>query len=88
MKKILVFHGNQPCLDISENNVGKKFGLNRDRNPDRDWTELRNTSLEYAKEVELTPELKLILLQDLAYAYGNDTDKFTQKLKEYELQLI
>lgn len=92
MKKILVFAGNQPCLDISTMDVpkgtpnyGKKFGLNRDRNPDRDWSELRSTSIEYAKEVELTNELKQILLEDLAYTYGSSTRKFASKMKEFDL---
>lgn len=41
--------------------------------------------MSYAKEVELTPELKQILLEDLAYAYGRNTNKFGQKLKEFYL---
>lgn len=92
MKTILVFNGNQPCLDISTRDVpkntpnyGKKFGLNRDRNPDTDWPELRNTSLECAKEVEFTDEIKQILLEDLAYIYGSNSSKFSVKLKEFNL---
>lgn len=92
--KILVFYGNQPCLEIKQldvpeetPNYGKKYGVNRDRNPDRDWSELRQTSLEYAKEVELTPELKQILLEDLAYTYGSNTSLFASKLKEFNLLL-
>lgn len=81
MQKILVFNGNQPCLDIQSNSTG----VNRDRNPDANWDELRATSLNYAKEVELTPELKLILLEDLAYFLGQKTTKFTEKLKEFNL---
>lgn len=87
---MLVFYRTQPCLDISEldvttgPNVGKKYGLNRDRNPDRDWGELRNTILDNAKEVEETYELRQILLEDLAYTYGRDTTKFTEKLKEFK----
>lgn len=91
-QKILVFCTNQPCLDITTldvpkdtPNYGKRFGLNRDRNPDRDWSELRNTSLEYAKEVELTPKLKQILIEDLAYTYGSNTSKFSDKMKEFNL---
>jgi hypothetical protein len=80
MKKILVFGHNQPCLDVRGN-----MGLNRDRNPDRDWSELRDTTLLYAKEVEMTNELKQILLEDLAYTYGSVTDKFASKLKEFGL---
>jgi len=78
MDKILVFYCNQPCLD-------KLTGLNRDRNPDSNWHELRSTILTAAKEVELTPELKQILLEDIAYVYGNDSKKFTAKLKEFNL---
>lgn len=92
MKTILVFSNNQPCLNISTldvkegtPNYGKKYGLNRDRFPDRDWGELRSTSLAYAKEVELTDELKQILLEDLSYAYGNNTQLFGNKLKEFNL---
>lgn len=87
---MLIFWANQPCLDISEldvttgPNVGKKYGLNRDRNPDRDWSELRNTILSSAKEIEETPELRQILLEDLAYTYGNNTTKFREKLKEFK----
>ncbi len=90
--QILVFYNNQPCLEISKMDVpkgtpnyNKKFGLNRDRNPDRDWSELRNTSLENAKSVPLTNKLKQILLEDLAYAFGSDSSKFSHKLKEFNL---
>ncbi len=75
---IKVAHLNQPILDIDE----KGFGLNRDRDPDRDWGELR-WSKEF-KEVEITPKLLQTLLEDLAYAYGSDTKKFTEKLKEFK----
>lgn len=91
MTKILVFSNNQPCLNITTlhvkntTNDGKKFGLNRDRCPDKDWSELRNTSLEHAKEVELTKELKQILIEDLAYAYGSNTSLFSSKMKEFNL---
>jgi len=66
-------------------NVGKAYGTHRDRNPDRDWSELRISCMSEAKEVELTFELRLILLCDLAYAYGNNTNKFMSKIKEFEL---
>lgn len=33
----------------------------------------------------LTPELKLRLLGDLAYVYGNKTIKFEEKVKEFKL---
>lgn len=85
---MLVFYGNQPCLDIEVcqtpgPNFNRKYGLNRDRNPDRDWSELRNTDLSIAKVVKDTPELRQILLEDLAYTYGRDTKKFSEKLKEF-----
>jgi len=91
MKKIFVFYNNQPVLDyyIEQKegvNKGNKYGLNRDRNPDRDWTQLRNSLMnENCKEVELTNELKIILLEDLAFAFGNNTSKFNQKLREFGL---
>lgn len=86
---MLVFYGNQPCLEISElevtqgPNIGKKFGLNRDRQPDADWGELRRTTLDNARIVTDTPELRQILLEDLAYTYGRDTNRFREKLKEF-----
>lgn len=66
-------------------NYNKEYGLNRDRNPDTDWGELRSTSMDSAKKVELTENFKKILLEDLAYAFGSDTNKFSQKLKEFNL---
>ena len=91
-QKIKVFHNNQPVLDIftldvpkNTPNYGKKYGLNRDRNPDRDWNELRSSDMSNVKEVVLTKKLKQILLEDLAYTYGNDSHKFSLKLKEFKL---
>lgn len=78
MNKIRIAKFNQPVLDINE----EGFGLNRDRNPDRDWSELRLT--RETEEIESTPELRQILLEDLAYAYGSNTKKFTEKLKEFK----
>ena len=88
--KIFVFYNNQPCLDIVQYktegvNYMASYGLNRDRNPDRDWGELRRTRLTEAKEVELDERLKLILLEDLAFAFGNDSKKFRDKLYEFKL---
>ena len=88
--KIKTIYG-EPVLDIDVMDVktgpyvGRLYGLHRDRNPDRDWGELSTSSMDSAKEVDLTPELRLILLGDLAYAYGNDTDKFINKIKEFNL---
>lgn len=89
--KIYVFPNNQPCLQISTSNtvvgpnVGKRYGLNRDRIPDSGWSENRNTIMTKAKQVELTPELKQILIEDLAYTYGHNTKVFADKLKEFNL---
>lgn len=80
MDKILVFYGNQPCLHIADN-----MGLHRDRNPDNGWEEMRNTTLNNVKEVELTPELKQILLEDIAFMWGRTSSRFTNKLKEFNL---
>jgi len=88
--KIKTING-EPVLDVdimdvkAGPNVGRLFGLHRDRFPDRDWCELRSSSMDSAKEVELTQELRLILLGDLAYTYGNDTNKFIKKIKEFNL---
>ena len=79
MEKILVFKKKQPCLNIQDG-----FGLNRDRNPDSDWNELRVTDIKSAKKTKLTPELKQILLEDLAYVYGNNSKTFREKLKEFK----
>lgn len=88
--KIFVFYNNQPCLDINQCetegvNYMASYGLNRDRNPDTDWGELRRTRLTEAKEVELDERLRLILLEDLAFAFGNDSKKFRNKLYEFKL---
>jgi hypothetical protein len=90
--KITVFYGNQPMLNCTTYeqegpNKGRKYGLNRDRCPDRDHGQLHNTALDcdYCKEVELTPELRITLLEDLAYAYGSNTVKFRAKLIEFGL---
>lgn len=89
MKTIKTYRG-QPILEVSKGiSAGKEtdFGTFRDRLPDRDWSELQRTNMELNKieDSELTPELKLILLGDLAYMYGSDTVKFEEKLKEFNL---
>lgn len=79
-------HG-QPIIDIDE----KFMGLSRDRNPDASWGQLRRTSLKTNKtkfidiSLPINANYKTILLEDLAYAYGNDTIKFRQKLIEFKL---
>jgi acyl-CoA-binding protein len=81
--KIYTIYG-QPVLDINTREHGE-FGLNRDRNPDSGWNELHGTTMEKAKEVELTDELKITLLEDLAFAYGQNSKKFNEKLREFKL---
>ena len=75
------------------------FGLYRDRFPDNSWGELRWRNLEFSKEhvtkitnmseyynlLSKDPGLKLSILQDLAYAFGEDTDKFTKQLNHFKL---
>lgn len=85
---LVKFNYNQPILHI--NNEG--FGLNRDRNPDRDWGQLRNTRIEgnkNIKEIDISlPEnyyYKLTLIEDIAYAYGLDSVKFINKMIEFKL---
>ena len=86
---MLVFYGNQPVLEIktetqSGANFGNKYGLNRDRLPDSGWGELQWTILTEAEELEETPKLRQLLLEELAYAYGNNTNKFREKLIEFK----
>lgn len=90
MKTIKVFPNNEPCLEIRTEtidgpNKGRNYGLHRDRFPDAGWGELRNTDLSYSKELELTGELRKILIEDIAFAYGNDTKKFSKKMNEFGL---
>ena len=88
--KIKAVYGIQPILDIQDGiSAGKTvpFGLNRDRTPDNGWSELRSTNMasDTIKEVPLDAKMKLILLQDLAYAYGQDSEKFAAKLVKFGL---
>jgi len=91
MKKILTYYG-QPILETVKGiSAGKEtnFGVFRDRQPDRDWGEIQQTNLEISAEKikteELTDKLRIKLLGDLAYVYGNNTVKFEDKLKEFGL---
>ncbi len=75
------------------------FGLYRDRFPDRDWPELRWKNLEmdthritkitsmsdYSAFLINNQKFPETLLEDLAYTYGNDTKKFTEKIQEFKL---
>ena len=92
MKTIKTFYGNQPVIhtkidDSLGLNFSKEYGLNRDRHPDRDWGEWRFTSMEDAKDTELTLELLQILIEDLAHYYGENSKKFSEKLKEFGIEI-
>ncbi len=90
--KILTIHSN-PVLDViksdttdkSSPNYRREYGVNRDRDPDNGWSESRQTCMTYSKEAELTPDLKIKLLEDLAFVYGRNSKMFSQKLKEFNL---
>ena len=90
MKTIKRYYG-QPILETTKGiSAGKKvdFGLYRDRNPDSGWGQMIQVNLNTDKgidEVRLNRANKLMLLQDLAYAFGSNTEKFTNKLLEFEL---
>lgn len=79
--KIHVFKGTMPCLDINQDNMG----LYRERDPDAHWDDLRRAIITESKQEEFTPALKQILLEDLAYTYGRESDKFIAKVKEFKL---
>lgn len=90
MNKIFVINKTRPILDIHmAKHDNFPMGLNRDRQPDAGWGELRrsNMSLDIVEEVELTEELLITLIEDLAYVYGKDTDNFSKKLKEFNLNI-
>jgi hypothetical protein len=74
-------YNNQPILDIREDGMG----LYRDRQPDRGWSPLSWRTNADIKEVEFTKELKVRLLEDLAFTYGVGTHNFNQKLIEFNL---
>ncbi len=84
--KIVVFNGNQPCLEKEYDTTQRAwFGINRDRCPDSGWSEFHNTRMRcgYDKEVELTPELKKILIEDICEYY--DGKRAYEKLIEFDL---
>ena len=91
MNTIKTYYG-QPILEIVKGiSAGKEvdFGVTRDRQPDNGWGEMHKINLELSaekiKETELNEHIKMKLLGDLAYAYGQNTNKFEQKLKEFNL---
>jgi len=82
------YQGN-PILQIkekvSEGNL-VPFGLYRDRFPDNGWGELSWINLSAANHKEEdSQELKIKLLEDLAYAFGTDTVEFNRQLIEHNL---
>lgn len=86
-KSILVVNRNQPVLNTIKESGGLIMHLSRDRYPDKGWGELRHTSdlSDSISEVPLTPELSRILLEDLAYAFGSDSNQFYKKMIEFDL---
>lgn len=71
------------ALDVDKDNMV----LHRDRVPDRDWGELRRGRLDLCKEVEANPELITRLVEDLAFAYGQNTKLFKSKLEEFGISI-
>jgi hypothetical protein len=85
MKTILTFYGIHPVLNqwtytIPGPNQGNRYGIRRDGD------EIKNTLIDdKCIEVELTTAMKLTLLQDLAFVYGQESMLFAEKLKEFDL---
>jgi hypothetical protein len=91
MKTIKTYNG-QPILEIVKGISGGRevdFGVFRDRQPDRDWGEIKQVNLEISPEKiktePLSNELRIKLLSDMAYVYGSCTAKFEGKIKEFDL---
>ena len=82
--KVKVFYANEPVLEVKTETNGKLYGLHRDRNPDAGWGELRWSLMdERVKEVELTPELRKILVEDICTSFPDH--RVYDKLKEFDL---
>jgi len=84
--KIVVFYNIEPCLEVHfEERQNCNFGVHRDRHPDSGWGEFRSTRMdkEYCKEVELTPKLKKILIEDICTYYNGE--QAYKKLVELDL---
>ena len=82
--KIKVIYGIEPILEITKETSGIEFGLHRDRQPDAGWGELRKTKMDgRITEVDLTPELRRILIEDICYSF-KEKDAYN-KLKEFNL---
>jgi hypothetical protein len=85
--KIKVLYGIEPILEIKhDEDLRGDFGLHRDRNPDAGWGEYRWSRLDIEDkklaEVDMTPELKQILIEDICKRYHG---KAYLKLKEFDL---
>ena len=82
--KIKVFYGNEPIIEVKTEVNGKLYGLHRDRKPDAGWGELRWSLMdERVKEVDLTPELIKILVEDICASLPDY--RIYDKLKEFNL---
>ncbi len=82
--KVKVFYTNEPVLEVKTETNGKLYGLHRDRHPDAGWGELRWTFMdERVKEVELTPELRKTLVEDICVSLPDH--RIYDKLKEFDL---
>ena len=82
-KYIKTLYKNQPLLELRGDTKGTEWGVTRDRFPDNSWDELRETHISKFKDVEETPKLRQILLEDLAFAFGHNSQKFSEKLVEF-----
>lgn len=80
MEKIKVFYGNEPCILEKDG-----YGLHRDRCPDSGWCELRYGIMSNVKEVYLTPELRKILIEDIAYYAGQNSKLFSELMDSFGL---
>lgn len=84
--KVLVNNSNQPIIN-TELDSGQTYGINRDRSPDANWSEWRKTNItsNSISEVEVTPELKIIMIQDISDLYHSKPDLLIDKLNEFHL---
>lgn len=81
-----MYHG-QPIFMV----VDEHWGVCRNRYPDRGWGEIHKVNMLSVTlhEVDITSKdmesikLRQALHEDLAYYYGQDSAKFTEKLQEF-----
>lgn len=84
--KVKVYQG-QPIFMV----VDEHWGVCRNRYPDNGWGEIHkvNMVLVMLSEVDLSDDsieaikLKQALHEDLAYYFGQDSARFTEKLQEF-----